>query len=66
MAKKVRDAIRTVERDGWYYSYTKGSHRQFYHPTKSGKVTIPGKPSDDVERKLWSYMMKQAGLSELY
>ncbi len=66
MAKKVRDAIRTVERDGWYYSYTRGSHRHFYHPTKSGKVTIPGKLGEDVVRKTWADIMRQAGLRERY
>ena len=39
---RVRDAIRIVERDGWYHVRTRGSHRQFRHPEKPGKVTIPG------------------------
>ena len=59
---KVRDAIRIVERDGWYHAATRGSHRQFRHPMKPGKVTIPGKLSEDVGPKLWASIMNQASL----
>ena len=34
--------------DGWYLVATKGSHRQFKHLTKPGRVTVAGKPGDDV------------------
>ena len=33
---KVRDAIALVENDGWFLVSTRGSHRQFKHPLKSG------------------------------
>lgn len=59
---KVREAIRILEDDGWYYTYTRGSHRYFEHPAKPGKVTIPGKPSDDLKAWLWNRIQKQAGL----
>ena len=42
---KVKDAIKKLEQDGWYLRRTKGSHRQFKHPTKSGTVTVSGKLS---------------------
>lgn len=42
---KVRELIKTLEKDGWYISKTRGSHRQFKHPMKRGKVTVSGKPS---------------------
>ncbi|MBE9126224.1 type II toxin-antitoxin system HicA family toxin [Coleofasciculus sp. LEGE 07092] len=45
---KVREVIKLIEEDGWYLARTRGSHRQFKHPTKSGLVTIAGKPSDDA------------------
>jgi predicted RNA binding protein YcfA (HicA-like mRNA interferase family) len=35
------DIIRAIEADGWYAAATKGSHRQFKHPTKLGRVTVP-------------------------
>ena len=61
---KVRDAIRLIEDDGWYHVATRGSHRQFKHQTKSGRVTIAGKPSDDLAPGTWASILKQAGLKE--
>jgi predicted RNA binding protein YcfA (HicA-like mRNA interferase family) len=45
---KVKEVIRLLEKDGWILSRTKGSHRQFKHPTKPGTVTVSGKPAVDV------------------
>ena len=59
---KVRDAIRLVEREGWYNLRTRGSHRQFHHPVKPGTVTIPGRPGKELEKWLWRSIMRQAGL----
>jgi len=39
-----------------------GSHRQFKHPTKVGRVTIAGKPSDDLAPKTFDSILRQAGL----
>ena len=61
---KVRDAIRLIERDGWYLVATRGSHRQFKHPGKPGRVTIAGKPSDDLAPGTLNSILKQAGLNE--
>ena len=61
---KVREAIRMIEDDGWFLVETRGSHRQFKHPTKSGRVTIAGKPSDDLAPGTRNSIMKQAGLKE--
>jgi predicted RNA binding protein YcfA (HicA-like mRNA interferase family) len=33
--------IRMVEDDGWYVVEVKGSHRQYKHPLKKGRVTVP-------------------------
>jgi predicted RNA binding protein YcfA (HicA-like mRNA interferase family) len=59
---KVRDAIRMVENDGWYLHTTRGSHRQYKHPTKPGRVTIPGNMSDDLAPGTLNSVLKQAGL----
>jgi predicted RNA binding protein YcfA (HicA-like mRNA interferase family) len=59
---KVREVIKMVEQDGWYLVVTKGSHRQFKHPSKSGRVTIAGHPGDDVAVGTYSSILKQAGL----
>jgi predicted RNA binding protein YcfA (HicA-like mRNA interferase family) len=62
---KVRDAIRLVEADGWYLVVTRGSHRQYKHASKTGRVTIAGKPSDDMSPGTWNSILKQAGLKEV-
>ena len=64
MSLKVRDAIRTIEDDGWYHVATRGSHRQYKHPVKPGRVTIAGKPSDDLAPGTLNSILKQAGLKE--
>jgi len=42
---KVRAIIKLIEADGWEHVTTRGSHRQYRHPIKPGRVTVPGKPS---------------------
>jgi predicted RNA binding protein YcfA (HicA-like mRNA interferase family) len=54
----------TIEADGWFLVATRGSHRQYKHATKSGRVTIAGKPSDDLAPGTLSSILKQAGLKE--
>jgi predicted RNA binding protein YcfA (HicA-like mRNA interferase family) len=62
---KVREAIRLIEQDGWYLVAMRGSHRQYRHPLKSGRVTVAGKPSDDLAPGTRNSILKQAGLKEL-
>jgi len=59
---KVKDAIKLIESDGWFFISQKGSHRQFKHPTKTGKVTIAGKESLDLPKGTERSIMKQAGI----
>ncbi|MDH6304594.1 putative RNA binding protein YcfA (HicA-like mRNA interferase family) [Parabacteroides sp. PF5-5] len=59
---KVREIINLIESDGWFLSKTRGDHRQFKHPTKKGKVTVPGKLSDDLDPNTAKSILKQAGL----
>ena len=61
---KVRYAIKVVEKDGWYLVRQRGSHRHFKHPTKPGKVTIPGHFRDDLKINTWKSILEQAGLTE--
>ncbi|HEX5442823.1 MAG TPA: type II toxin-antitoxin system HicA family toxin [Pirellulales bacterium] len=61
---KVRDIIRLLVDDGWKKTSQKGSHRQFTHPTKRGKVTVPGKLSDDVPAGTYRSILRQAELNE--
>lgn len=48
MSVKVREVVRMLEEDGWNWVRTRGSHRQYKHPTKKGLVTIPGNRNDDL------------------
>jgi predicted RNA binding protein YcfA (HicA-like mRNA interferase family) len=59
---KVRDAIRIIERDGWRLVNQEGSHRQYKHAEKKGRVTIAGHPSMDLDPKTQNSILKQAGL----
>jgi predicted RNA binding protein YcfA (HicA-like mRNA interferase family) len=62
---KIRDVIKLIEGDGWYLVATKGSHRQYKHPSKPGRVTIAGHPSDDLAPGTLNSVFKQAQLSKL-
>jgi predicted RNA binding protein YcfA (HicA-like mRNA interferase family) len=59
---KVRDLVKLIENDGWRHVAQRGSHRQFKHAIKAGKVTVSGAPSDDVHPKTLSSVLRQAGL----
>ena len=62
---KVRDVIKMVEADGWYLVKTKGSHQQYKHHTKLGRVTIAGHPNDDLAPGTLNSILKQAQLKEV-
>jgi predicted RNA binding protein YcfA (HicA-like mRNA interferase family) len=59
---KVADVLRRLRDDGWYLVATRGSHRQFKHPSKPGRVTVAGKPGDDLAPGTLGSIFKQAGL----
>lgn len=61
---KVRDIIKLIEGDGWYRVETEGSHRQYKHPEKWGRVTIAGHPRDDISPGTLNSILKQAKLKE--
>lgn len=58
----MRDVIQLLEADGWYLKRTKGSHRQFKHPAKSGLVTVAGNRSDDLAQGTLHSIMRQGQL----
>ncbi|MXW65865.1 MAG: type II toxin-antitoxin system HicA family toxin [Gemmatimonadales bacterium] len=60
---KVREAIRLIEQDGWRLVRIRGSHRQYKHPEKVGRVTVPGNVNDDLAVGTWKSILKQAGLT---
>lgn len=59
---KVHDVIKRLEADGWYLARTRGSHRQFKHPTKPSVVTVPGKLSEYIPPGTLNNILKKAGL----
>lgn len=59
---KVRDVLKLLRREGWTLVRTRGSHRQFRHPSKNGLVTIAGKPGDDVPPGTLKSIFRQAGI----
>ncbi|MAT72090.1 MAG: addiction module toxin, HicA family [Planctomycetaceae bacterium] len=59
---KVREVLKLLADDGWAVVVTRGSHRQLKHPEKSGRVTVAGKPSDDLPPGTLNSILKQAGL----
>jgi predicted RNA binding protein YcfA (HicA-like mRNA interferase family) len=61
---KVREAIKLIEGYGWFLVATRGSHRQYKHPSRPRRVTIAGKPSDDLAPGTLNSILKQAGLKE--
>jgi predicted RNA binding protein YcfA (HicA-like mRNA interferase family) len=61
---KVSEILKIIENDGWFLACQRGSHRQFKHSVKSGRVTVAGKPSDDLAPGTLNSILKQAGLKE--
>ena len=63
MPMKVAAILKLIQDDGWYLVAVRGSHRQFRHPTKAGRVTVAGKPSRELSHALERSILKQAGLT---
>lgn len=63
MPKTFKEIIKIIKKDGWYQVAQNGSHRQFKHPTKPGRVTIaPHKLSDTISPKTEKSILNQAGI----
>jgi len=61
---KIREILKRLEEDGWYLVATRGSHRQFKHPLKPGRVTVAGQAGDELAPGTYNSIPKQAGLKE--
>jgi predicted RNA binding protein YcfA (HicA-like mRNA interferase family) len=59
---KVRDVIRLLHEDGWFLAAQAGSHRQFKHPTKTGRVTVAGSLGHELAAGTLNSIRKQAGI----
>ena len=58
---KVRDVLKLIRDDGWYQVTQEGSHRQFKHPVKSGRVTVAGHPSQEMAKGTVGNILKTGG-----
>jgi predicted RNA binding protein YcfA (HicA-like mRNA interferase family) len=56
-----RELIRKLKEDGWYEVKQVGSHKQFKHSTKKGRVTVPY-PKRDIPLGTLRSVERQAGI----
>ena len=61
---KVREVLRLLRDDGWFEVVTRGSHVQFKHRTKAGRVTVAGHPNDDLAPGTLKSILDQVKLKE--
>ncbi len=61
---KISKVLQILKNDGWYLVATRGSHRQFKHIFKAGRVTVAGKPSDELAPDTLKSIFKQAKLED--
>ena len=59
---KIRIVIKALEQAGWVLVATRGSHRQFKHPLRPGRVTVAGRPSDDLAPGTLKSIARQSGV----
>lgn len=62
MPMKVREVIRLIESQGWRQVHQVGSHRQYKHATKPGRVTIAGNLGDEMRAGTLASIKRQAGV----
>ena len=60
----VRDDIRLIQLDGWHLAAIRGSHRQYRHPSKRGRITIAGRANEDIGPGALGSVRKQAKLKD--
>lgn len=61
MPKKPQEMERVILNDGWIFKNQVGSHRQYVHPVKKGKVTIPFH-TRELKKYEEKSILRQAGL----
>lgn len=61
---RVKDLIRLLEDNGWYFTRQSGSHRIFSHKTKKGIVVVP-MHGGDIPKGTLKSILKQAGIKAL-
>lgn len=59
---RFREMDKILKSDGWHEVKQVGSHHQYKHPTKPGKVTVPEHGGRDINQTVAKSILKQAGL----
>lgn len=59
---RFKEVEKIILADGWQFKSSRGSHRQYIHPSKPGKITIPFH-SGDLDPRTVRSIFKQAGIS---
>lgn len=59
---KSSEALRILERDGWYAVSQKGSHLKLVHAHKKGVIIFPNHGSQELGKGLAKKLFKQAGI----
>ena len=59
---KYREFTRDLRGEGWRLKSQEGSHQQWIHSVKPGKVTVAGHPNDEIPVGMLKAMKKQAGM----
>ena len=57
--------IRRLNLEGWVLVNTEGSHRQFKHPSRPGRVTVSGSLGDEMPKGTLASVKRQAGLKDV-
>lgn len=57
-----KEVVKLLQKDGWYLETQKGSHKQFKHPAKKGKVTVADHGKKEIPHGTLNSILKQAGL----
>ncbi len=61
---KVKQVLKLLKEDGWFLVAQKGSHKQYKHPKKTGRVTVPDHGRNkDLAKGTENSILKQAGLN---
>lgn len=59
---KFRELEKIIINDGWSYKEAVGSHYQYVHPIKPGKVTIPNHKGD-ISKLVEKSVLKQTQIN---
>lgn len=64
MNLSARHLIKILERNGFVFSRSKGSHQLFYNATSNTTVVIPVHGNKDLKKGTFLAILKQAGIDK--